>query len=186
MPDSKLRQVFRKYKIDNFPYPLYYCLPYGLRFELGREVEGAEALARAEEIFAAAFPKNHEMLIVLETEAEGKVKKALSDFESAAYPVEHYDSETGELTVYTRTVYAVPAHSVPHTVLFSAILADEETYGSRIYFADVENGMIMMLYDHRGLDLAAPQALLLSSIYREKKHLLSIIDLPQMKLNFED
>jgi len=186
MPDSKLRGVFRKYKIDNFPYPLYYCLPYGLRFEIGREVEGSEALARAEEIFAAAFPKKHEMLVILETTPEGKVKKALADFESVCYPVEHYDSETGELTVYERTVYAVPAHRVPHTVLFSAILNDEETYGSRIYFADADNGMMMMLYDVRGLDIVAPNPLLLSPIYKEKKHLLSVIDLPQMKLNFED
>ena len=184
MPDSKLRSVFRKYKIDNFPYPLYYCLPYGLRFEIGREVEGPLALARAEEIFAAAFPKNHELIVVLETEAEGKVAKALAEMEQLAFPVERYDSETGELEVYTRTVYAMPAHQTPHTVLLDAILKQEQ-YGSKVYFADVETGVMMMLYDARGCDVVAPNPLLLQPIYEEKKHLLSIIDLPQMKLQYE-
>ncbi len=183
MPDSKLRSVFRKYKIEDFPYPLYYCLPYGLRFDL-REYEGKE-LAEAEGIFAALFPKNHEMLIVLETEPEGKVKKALSSLESVSFPVEKYNSETGELRVHTRTVYAAPAHAVPHTVLISAILNDED-YAERIYFVDAENGMIMLVYDKRGCDVTAPMPQLLSSLYREKKHLLSLIDLPQMKLNFEE
>lgn len=185
MPDSKLRSVFRKYKIDNFPYPLYYCLPYGLRFEIGREVEGSAALARAEEIFAAAFAKNHELLIVLETEPQGKVKKALSSLEQTAYPVEKYDSETGELSVYTRFVYAAPAHAVPHTILLDAILKEPDIYGSRVYFADTETAMMMMLYDERGCDLVAPNSLLLEPIYKDKKHLLSMIDLPQMKMLFE-
>ena len=185
MPDSKLRSVFRKYKIDNFPYPLYYCLPYGLRFEIGREVEGAQALARAEEIFAAAFPKNHELLIVLETRPEGKVAKALAALENLSFHVEKYDSETGELEVYTRTVYVAPTHRVPHTLLLDAILK-QEAYSSKVYFADVENGMMMMLYDHRGCDLTAPNPLLLAPIYQEKKHLLSLIDLPQMKLQYEE
>ncbi len=183
MPDSKLRGVFRKYKIDDFPYPLYYCLPYGLRFDL-REYEGRE-LQEAEGIFAAAFPKNHELLIVLETPPEGKVKKALAALENASFPVEKYDSETGELRVYTRSVYSAPAHSVPHTVLLDAILNDED-YAESIYFADVENGTVMLLYDKRGCDLVAPTPLILSPIYQEKKHLLSLIDLPQMKLSFEE
>ncbi|MBQ6947710.1 MAG: hypothetical protein IJN42_06635, partial [Clostridia bacterium] len=165
MPDSKLRSVFRKYKIDNFPYPLYYCLPYGLRFEIGREVEGAEALARAEEIFTAVFPKNHEILVVLETEAEGKVAKALADFEQVSFPVEKYDSETGELEVYTRYVYALPTHRAPHTVLLDAILKQEK-YADKVYFADVETGVMMMLYDLRGCDVVAPNSLLLSPIYK--------------------
>ena len=185
MPHSLLRSVFRKYKIDNFPYPLYYCLPYGLRFEIGREVEGSAALARAEEIFAAAFPKNHELLIVLETQPQGKVKKVLSCLEQTSYPVEKYDSETGELEVYTRTVYVAPVHGVPHTVLLSAILSEPDTYGSRIYFADTESGVMMMLYDERGCDIVAPNSLLLEPIYKDKKHLLSMIDLPQMKMLFE-
>ena len=183
MPDSKLRSVFRKYKIDDFPYPLYYCLPYGLRFDF-REVGGNE-FAAAEEIFAAAFPKNHELLIVLETEPEGKVGKVLSSLESISYPVETYDSETGELRVHTRTVYAAPVCGVPHTVLLSAALNDED-YAERIYFVDAENGMMMLVYDKRGCDLTAPNPLLLSTVYKEKKHLLSLIDLPQMKLNFEE
>lgn len=183
MPDSKLRGVFRKYKIDNFPYPLYYCLPYGLRFDF-REAEGKE-LSAAEEVFAAAFPKNHEVLIVLETAPEGKVKKALSSFESVSFPVEKYDSETGELSVYERFVYAAPAHSVPHTVLLTAAVNDED-YAERIYFVDVEKGTVMLTYDQRGCDLVAPDPALLAPIYREKKHLLSLIDLPQMKLNFEE
>lgn len=185
MPDSKLRQVFRKYKIENFPYPLYYCLPYGLRFEIGREVEGAKALARAEEIFAATFAKNHELLVIFETEMDEKLSKALSSFEKSAFPVEKYDSETGELEVYTRTVYALPCHKVPHTLLIDAILRKEE-YSSKVYFADAENGMMMMLYDSRGLDVTSPNPQLLAPIYKEKKHLLSLIDLPQMKLQFED
>ncbi len=183
MPDSKLRSVLRKHKIEDFPYPLYYCLPYGLRFEFG-EYAGRE-LQTAEEIFAAAFPKNHEMLIVLEKEPQGKVKKVLESFEKAAFPVERYDSETGELEVYTRTVFVAPAHMVPHTVLLDAVLK-EEYYASSIYFADTQNGMLMMLYDCRGLDLAAPNSLLLSPVYQAKKHLLSLIDLPQMKLQYED
>ena len=183
MPDSKLRGVFRKYKIEDFPYPLYYCLPYGLRFDF-REYEGKE-LVEAEGIFAALFPKNHELLIVLETEPEGKVKKALSGLECASFPVEKYNSETGELRVHTRHVYAAPAHSVPHTVLLNAILSDED-YAERIYFADAENGNILLVYDCRGCDVAAPMPQLLSALYKEKKHLLSLIDLPQMKLNFEE
>ncbi len=185
MPDSKLRSVFRKYKIDNFPYPLYYCLPYGLRFEIGREVEGAKALARAEEIFAAAFPKNHQLLVVLETQPEGKVKKVLEPFEQTSFPVEKYDSETGELEVYTRYIYALPVHQAPHTVLLEAILKQEQ-YADRVYFADVDTGVMMMLYDARGCDVVAPNGLLLGPLYKEKKHLLSIIDLPQMKLQYED
>ena len=183
MPDSKLRGVFRKYKIDNFPYPLYYCLPYGLRFDF-KECVGRE-LQEAEGIFAAVFPKNHELLIVTEVEPQGKLKKALSALEHISFPVEKYDSETGELRVYARTVYVAKVHSVPHTVLLDAILSDER-YAQSIYFADAENGMIMMVYDKRGCDLVAPTPLLLSSIYKEKKHLLSLIDLPQMKLNFEN
>ena len=185
MPDSKLRGVFRKYKIDNFPYPLYYCLPYGLRFEIGREVEGEKALLRAEEIFAAAFPKNHELLIVLDTAPADKVAKALQGLESCVFPLEKYDSETGDLEVYERHIYAAPVHGVPHTILLSAILR-EERYGSQVYFVDVQSGMIMMLYDERGADLVAPNPQLLTPIYREKKHLLSLIDLPQMKLQYED
>lgn len=183
MPDSKLRQVLRKYKLENFPYPLYYCLPYALRFDF-REYEGQE-LFKAQEIFAAAFPKNHEILVVLETKPDGKVAKALERFESICCPVEKYDSETGELDVYERTVYALPSHSVPQTILLGAVLGDEN-YAEKIYFADVESGVIMMLYDKRGCDLAAPNPMLLSGIYKEKKHLLSLIDLPQMKMNFEE
>lgn len=184
MPDSKLRSVFRKYKIDNFPYPLYYCLPYGLRFEIGREVEGAAALARAEEIFAAVFPKNHELLIVAEGGLSGKCAKALEGFENVSFPVEKYDSETGELEVYTRTVYCLPVHRMPHTVVLETILREEE-YSGKVYFADAQSGIMMMLYDSRGCDVVAPTPGLLSPIYQEKKHLLSMIDLPQMKLLYE-
>ncbi len=183
MPDSKLRGVFRKYKIDNFPYPLYYCLPYALRFDL-REYEGQE-LMQVQSIFESAFPKNHELLVALETAPEGKVQKALEGFESAVVPMEKYDSETGELSVYERHIYALPAHKVPKTILFTAVLSDEY-YAEKIYFADVENGVIMMLYDARGCDISAPRLELLGGLYKEKKHLLSLIDLPQMKLNFED
>ncbi len=183
MPDSKLRGVFRKYKIDNFPYPLYYCLPYALRFDL-REYEGKELL-QAQDIFESAFPKNHNLLVVLETAPEGKVQKALEGFESVTLPLEKYDSDTGELSVYERYIYEMPAHSVPKTILLSAILGDSD-YAEKIYFADVETGVIMMLYDRRGCDISAPMPQLLGGLYKEKKHLLSLIDLPQMKLNFEE
>ena len=183
MPDSKLRGIFRKYKIDNFPYPLYYCLPYALRFDL-REHEGQE-LEQMQSIFESTFPKNHELILVLETAPEGKVKKSLEGIESTVLPIEKYDSETGELSVYERHIYALPAHKVPKTILFSAVLSDEY-YAEKIYFADAENGVIMMPYDARGCDISAPMPQLLSGLYKEKKHLLSLIDLPQMKLNFED
>ncbi len=185
MPQSKLRSVFRKYKIENFPFPLFYCLPYALRFEIGGEVEGAAALQRAEEIFAASFDKKEEMLVVFECPVGDKVEKAMKDFECDVVPTEKYDSETGELSVYDRRIYACPCYKVPHTVLLSAILNTSEQYGSSIYFVSVESGKMMMLYDGRGCDVAAPNSLLLAPIYRDKKHLLSVIDLPQMKLNYE-
>ena len=185
MPQSKLRSVFRKYKIDNFPFPLFYCLPYALRFEIGNEVEGAAALARAEEIFAACFDKNEEMLVVFECPVADKVEQSVAGFENEVVTLEKYDSETGDLSTYDRRIYNCFCYQVPHTVLLDAILKHPEQYGSSIYFVSVENGKMMMLYDGRGCDVSAPNSLLLAPIYKDKKHLLSVIDLPQMKLNYE-
>lgn len=184
MLKENLHAVFRKYKIDGFCYPLYYCLPFGLRFVIGEEVSGADALARAEEIFGAAFPKQNEMLVVIEGDTEPI--KALQKLSHESYPVEIFDEDSAELKVITRHLFGGKVCTVPHTALLDAILKHPEEYGSRIYFVDTETGIMMMLYDEQGADVVAPSAKLLSPIYKEKKHILSLIDLPNMKLLFED
>lgn len=180
---ENLHAVFRKYKISEFPYPLYYCLPYGLRFVIGDEVTGAAALSRAEQIFAAAFPKQDNLLVVIEGDVEPISALKKLDYESEL--IEVFDEDTAELRVITRSVYGAPAHGVPHTVLLDSILKNPDEYGSKIYFVDTDTGMMMMLYDERGADLVAPRPEPLAPIFRDLKPMLSIIDLPDMKLKFE-
>lgn len=185
MLESYLTSVFRKYKVENFAYPLFYCFPYGLRFEIAVDDQSATSLSRAEKVFSAAFAKGHEMLLVFEGKIGERLQKKLSALEHEEIPAERYDSETGEFTVYTRYIYKALCHELPHTVLLDEIIRHPESYQSEVFWMDCETGVMMMLYDERVCDLASPDPKHLAPVYQQLKSMLSIPDLPQMKLNFE-
>ena len=174
-----LRLIFRKYKIDDFVYPLFYCLPFALRFEPKNAPE------KDAELFRQAFAKDQDVLVVVEDEPEAKFSALLEPFACSKAIHERYNSEDGSFLRYPRFVYNVPTDDMPIEKALNILLEFPEIYRNRVFFAAPESGILMTVYDKRGCDIAAPRRELLQPLFDGFKDCLSEIDLPQMRMNFE-
>ena len=173
-----LRNVLRKYKMDELVSPLFYCLPVGLRFVSDEKSAKKRVSAVAAELFAG------EMLAVLETEPEAAFEALAKGAEHISEPRERYDPEDGSLTPYTRHYYKF--EKPPFEKLADVALRHAEHYRGRMFWVEPESGIILAVYDSRGFDVAAPRKEPLVRLYKRRKEWLSEIDFPQMRLNFED
>lgn len=162
---SDLRTVFRKYKIDSFVYPMFYCLPFALRFE------GTEILRR---VFHDAFPGA--FLLVTEGETH-RFRTAETERETQ----ERIDLDSGEFTVYERQVTPFSAGHLPER-----FFEDVKKETVPVFCVDPETGMMLTVYGGEGFDICAPRPEPLAPLYKKFKAYLSLIDLPEMKLKFEE
>ena len=180
MLEAMLSAVFRKYKIDDFVYPMFYCLPFALRFQTTEE--NAPTVDRS--LFEQSFEVSR-LMVVVEGEVEEKLPALFAAGEAEEAVHEAYDPESGESRVYTRHLYLCERKKLDVQAMLN-LLISEELYYTRAFIVSPDDGMLMTIYGHQGVDIAAPQSMLLLPLYCQNKPYLSVIDLPQMKLLFDE
>ncbi len=165
MLSNDLYGVFRRYRIDGFVHPMFYCLPFALRFE------GTDILAK---VFHDAFAGD--FLVV----TEGETDRFCSG-ETEREPAERYDPESGEFFSFVRQITPCGVKDVA-----SGFFEDLRKADIPVFVVDPDSGVMLTVYGGKGFDIAAPRPEPLAPLYKKFKGSLSLIDLPEMKLKFEE
>ncbi len=169
--------------------PLFYNWPIGLRFEIGPPDIGTgiglndlyfkEAHKRSVAIFEACFSKDDEIIFVYQQYSDGRKKIRKSNYvlkQIAKKGIfEHYDvRDIYELeykcTCWKRViVQGLKCSDINYSNILLALVntdfARQPSTNGECYFINVTSGLILNLYDDRGMDVISTTSDVLRPIY---------------------
>lgn len=205
--DNFIADIQEKFGIDEVPHGLFYNFDHALRFELGGEEFGTDrpmrrflrAHERANIVARSFFEKSSEIFVLLSsygTEQPDKTRlKPLklcgirrSDFrylgKTAQCDGDHI-KEFGSDLFHHMDVAKLDDKRMISEILWLGIATEmgiEPRFkgGASAYIMDVENGLILHLYDDRGMDIVSVQKAAAAEIYTRYNDWLLGYDIARM------
>lgn len=152
---------------------LFYRWPIGIRFELG--VQDERIPNRPAVLYEACFGTEDSCIVMSQdwdSDANGTSSRRFERLFSSTADIGLQEpcgtlrvvetEEDSEANEYTLTWVRQPSRSIDYKVIFQLIanadLAISPAISSKVYFLNLEKGIIFHMYDDRGLDVIASRA----------------------------
>jgi hypothetical protein len=196
---------------QGFPEAMFYHSPFGLRFELGGDLDMGplrfvQALDRARAVASALFSRSDRLVAIVSIYGEERATRRQSaaiqklkqigfphSFGSAAKIPQNdrqYIAEFGQdlyrhwyAAQFTNDETSIPA------LLWASIagamdIQPKARWLDTIHIVDVQKRLALIAYDDRGMDVIGPSGPALSSLYRKFNSWLLNYDRPEMDAKF--
>lgn len=202
-----LVKIQEQFDIQELPHGMFYAFDYALRFELGGEEFGtdrpmrrfAQAYERSNAISQAFFAKSSKIYVLLSSYGmEQPDKKRLkplklcgikrSEFQYLSKTAQHNDEHIAEFGSDVFRHWDIAKLEDKQTIseiLWLGIASEmgiKPTFydSTTAYIVDAENGLVLHLYDDRGMDVVALQKEPLSNLFVSFNEWLLDYDLTRM------
>jgi hypothetical protein len=196
---------------DELPHGLFYCFDQALRFELGGEEFGIDrpmrrflqAHGRSEAIAQTFFENSSEIHVLLSSYGTEQPKKKRfrpfkrcgikrSRFKHFSKTPQHDDwhiAEFGSDRFRHWDIAKLEDKKTVSEIIWLAIASEMAVEpkldgSSSAYLLDVSRGLLLHVYDDRGMDIVASEAAPLRELFRKFKPWLLEHDLPSMSAKF--
>ncbi|QIX62555.1 DUF3885 domain-containing protein [Hymenobacter sp. BT18] len=173
--------------------PLFYAWPLSIRFDLqhaelstSQEAYFDEVVARASQLFGAAFAPHDPMLVVYQQARykrhrirpgnyllqQFQLTKALIHFQNIPNPYPRIPAPSK----WVRASFETSTAQIPLAALLRAI--SNQDFGrspalhGRLFFLNQRTGLVLHMYDDRGLDILGPTPASLRPLYTQHAALL--------------
>lgn len=187
MLKEQIEEELKLLGLDSLKHPIFYNCNYGIRFEIGvGDVYNADMIPRKEYVedalkramtiynYGVKLPAilmwevypNEEDKSKFESLFSKKVIPILPQEESS----QNFENDN-DVIKYTQFYWDIKKSKIPMDILFREIilgdLGGSVDFISSIYLFDVENHVMLHLYDDRGLDIVAHDKNKLEAIYQK-------------------
>ena len=187
--------------------PVFYNWPFGLRFDLqGLPSKGADSrrpvLERATALFEAVFAPTDRVLVLVRDYKYRRRKIRFGNYlhrqirglvrAELAHTTARLPDLYPPAIVFNHEFLRLPAHRIAHRPVLAAIAREHFPSRSRrvreapeLYFLNLDQSLILHMYDARGLDLIAGNPQALRPFYERFHAWLLAYDRDQMDLMFK-
>jgi len=194
-----------------FPDAMFYQTPFGLRFELGGDLEMGplrfmQALDRARAVATALFSRSETLVAIVSIYGEERATRrhstAIQQLERIGFPHpfgppakvpqndQHYIADFGvDLFRHWYAAYFANDEKSVSALLWASVsremdIRPKARWVSTIHIADVQKRLALTAYDDRGMDVIGPSRPALSSLYRKFNPWLLDYDRAEMDAKF--
>ena len=193
-----------------FPGGMFYHAPFGLRFELGGELEGPlrflHALDRARTVASSLFLDSDTLVAIVSVYGEERATRrqsaAIRQLEQIGFrhpfgtpakvaenDQDHIAEFGGDLYRYWYAAQFTNDEASVTALLWASIAREMDIrpkarWIDTIHIADIHKRLALTAYDDRGMDVIGPTGSALSSIYREFNSWLLDYDRAEMDAKF--